>query len=432
MKKRFRLVLLTALLTGIGIAAFQLVWLQKTWAITKNNFYTTASSLLQKSVNDYHNQDIRRMLNQQLDSLYVAPDSPAMHPLHEALLSTSQPDVVEQAIANLTSKAPKIPLNLNALKKLYQQELLLNKITLPLTLYRDTLAGTIPMHDTAYAILNSSTRKTRVTAVFSNITPWLIRQNAWPIGISASLILLTACSLVYMLRVIKRQQQLDIMKNDFINNITHELRTPVTILRSTHEAIDRFGYINDPERTLRYLQANMQVLDQMDANIDRILQIAKYESNPVTSPTQINLRQLLITLTQRFAAEDRVAVILRYQLPAEEVYIDAGMLETIVSSLIDNAVKYSERPAEINVLVTTAPGGMLLEVKDNGIGIAAANLPYIFDRFYRVPTGNIHNVKGYGIGLHYVQTLTRLLGGNITVKSKPGAGTCFRIQLPLS
>lgn len=430
MNKHFKLVLLTALLTGTGITAFQLIWLYKTWTITENNFYTTASSLLQKSVDEYHNIEIRIMLDGGMHSTFTPLDSATMHPLHEALSSMEKPDMVEGLIVNIAGNTKKPPFNQQELKNRYQRELQLHKIDMPVTLARDTFV-TRPAQHMASAILNGHKDKTRITATFPNPTPYLIQQNAWPIGISFSLILFTIGSLIYMLRVIKRQQQLDSMKNDFISNMTHELRTPVTILRSTHEAIDTFGYINDPERTLRYLHANRQVLDQMDKNIDRILQIAKYENAPVITPTQINLRQLLTAITEQFLMEDHVAITLHYELPAEEVYIDGNMLEIIVASLIDNAVKYSNKPATINILVAAENNSMILEVTDNGIGIASANLPYIFDRFYRVPTGNVHNVKGFGIGLNYVQTLTRLLGGTITVKSKPGTGSSFRLQFPL-
>jgi len=214
--------------------------------------------------------------------------------------------------------------------------------------------------------------------------------------------------------------------------MTHELRTPVTILRSTHEAIDQFGYITNPERTLRYLQANRQVLDQMDKSIDRILQIARYENNPAVVAVRFHLPKLLTAIIESFSTNDQTTITLHYHLPAEEVYMDNNILETIISALVDNAVKYSEQPADIHVMVKpdTNANRMILEVKDNGIGIDAAHLPYIFDRFYRVPTGNIHNVKGYGIGLNYVQLLTHLLGGEVTVKSKPGAGTTFRLLFP--
>lgn len=431
MKKRFRRVLLTALLTGTGIAAFQLVWLRKTWMITENNFYTAASLWLQKSVDEYHNQQIRTMLDQSMGAFRSATGSPEMHPIHEVLASMQQPDVVEQAVANIAGKVPRPPLNLNEVKTLYQKELKLHNTYLPATLASDTFIN-IKAPYMASAILNSNTRKIRITARFSNLTPYLLQQNTWPIAISFSLLLLTVGSLVYMLRVIRRQQQLDVMKNDFINNMTHELRTPVTILRSTHEAIDQFGYINNPERTLRYLQANRQVLDQMDKSIDRILQIARYENNPAVVPVRFHLPKLLTAIIESFSTNDQTTITLHYHLPSEEVYMDNNILETIISALIDNAVKYSERPAGIHVLVKpdTNANSMILEVKDNGIGIDAAHLPYIFDRFYRVPTGNIHNVKGYGIGLNYVQLLTHLLGGEVTVKSKPGAGTTFRLLFP--
>lgn len=456
MRKHIRLIFLTALLTGSGIAAFQLFWLYKTYTITKNNFYTTAANLLQKSIDDHmavqRNIQVPATLEQMEKDMHleitathtiVMPDKASAADSAAARLPDdinrsldSMQKVVMDSVRKNIMKTVKLmvnpPANIDTIQRIYRKQLAQKSIHLPVQLTKDTLNKTVNPQEIT-GIITASCNETLIKATFSGVTAWLLWQNAWPIGISLSLILLTGCCLWYMLYMIRRQHRLDTMKNDFINNMTHELRTPVSILRSTHEAIDHFGYIDDKERTLRYLQANRQVIDMMDQNIDRILKIAQYE-NTVTavSPETINLKTLIEKVIQRFPQEDGNTIQLYYALPQEAITIDPNIFETIASNLIDNALKYAEGAVQVTVSLLPAAKGMLLEVKDNGMGIAPAHIPYIFDKFYRVPTGNIHNVKGYGIGLSYVKTLTSCIGGVITVKSKPGEGTTFSIKFPLS
>lgn len=272
----------------------------------------------------------------------------------------------------------------------------------------------------------------QIKATFKGIPVYLFQKNLIPLCISAILILLTAGGLWYVLRTLRKQLRIDEMKNSFISNMTHELRTPVAILRSTHEALNQFGYIHDTERALRYLKANQSVLDQLDANIDLILTISNFDSSTMRLPlAPVDLHQLLTQVLQRFSSNDTLQINLQYQLPHDIYVTNANMIATIVSNLVDNAIKYSTTTPQVTVLAAPSSKGWRLEVQDNGIGIDGQHLPYIFDRFYRVSTGNIHNVKGYGLGLNYVKLLTDRAGGHITVKSQPGQGSTFTIAFPL-
>lgn len=434
MRNHIRLIYIAAILTGLVITAFQLFWARNTYKITERNFNTTASNLLQKAIDD--NIEAQRKAGvvpfarsiQQLLEVDVNMLEKTIRAIKKKAKDSTQEFTPEENRQISRSIFPEA--DIKELTAGYHKVLAAQKIPLQFVLTFDS-SGRIVVPVQVAGIFHSGCDEKLITARFSGTTLYLARQNAWSLSVSAILILITWCSLWYMLYIIRRQLRLDRMKNDFINNMTHELRTPLAILRSTHEALDQFGYIDNKERTLRYLQANREVIDLMDKNIDRILHIAQYESGATAMKVEsINLKSLLENIIQRFPVKDNVVIRLHYNLQQEEVTTDAHIIEAIVNNLVDNALKYTQANVEIDISLQQAGNQLLLVVKDNGIGIDKTHLPYIFDKFYRVPTGNVHDVKGYGIGLSYVKTLTEILKGVISVQSTPGKGTTFSIQFP--
>ena len=144
----------------------------------------------------------------------------------------------------------------------------------------------------------------------------------------------------------------------------------------------------------------------------------------------INIDHLMNDIISRFAATGAQSIEYRSELDNKLISTDSYIVDTVVTNLVDNAIKYSHENVRIQITTSPAGNGWQLKVKDNGIGISDQNLPYIFDKFYRVPSGNIHDVKGYGLGLSYVKLLVSNLKGTINVKSKPGTGTTFVIKFP--
>lgn len=232
--------------------------------------------------------------------------------------------------------------------------------------------------------------------------------------------------------IIYRQKQLDLKKNNFISNITHELRTPISILKSTNEALLQFGEAANPEKTNRYLKINADVLNKLDYNIDRLLDITRYELGvKYVNLTHVNIDELVRSIVEKFCVNDHNQITISTELENETILTDKDMIDGILTNLIDNALKYSSNTPEIMVKVLSSSKYWQLEVQDKGKGISEENLPLIFDKFYRITSGYLHDVKGYGIGLSYVKELVSLLSGEIIVNSRLEFGTTFIIKFPL-
>lgn len=453
MKKKLRSIFFAAMLTGCGVIAFQLYWLYSAYQLNKENFRKTTAALLQQSIDQYLQQQLNpgshsatpvSFLSFPNDSAVarnkvaamipettarqVTTARPANSPHDTAVpltISAGETQTLQAMMAGLLMQAMHKTLQLDSLQKQYITLLAQNDIHLPVQLsFRDSTADAI----TAYIGLAQQER--RVAAYFSNGGRYIFTQTLVPVLVSLLLMVLTAGCLWYMWRIIWQQKQLDELKNDFINNMTHELKTPIAILKTTHEALTDFGAIHNPEKALRYLQANTAELNKLESNVERILDITGYEQGSRKAlPATVHLEALINDIIQRFTLSSQAVIHFQYNLPQATVETDAYALETIVANLMDNAIKYNNKEhRQVTVAINATPNGWQLSVEDNGQGIPAKQLPFIFDKFFRIPTGNIHDVKGYGLGLSYVKELTALLGATIAVQSRTGEGTIFTIQ----
>lgn len=256
------------------------------------------------------------------------------------------------------------------------------------------------------------------------------------LGLALTFIAILSFAFFYYLYFIFRQKRLSEMKNDFINNMAHELNTPITTIGIVAGLIrQKQNDINQADLE-RYTHIIEQENQRLAENVKRTLQIAELEKNPLLVNTQtLDLHQLIIEAAEniRFCVEKAGGQLtLNLEAPTMLIEGDRMHLSNLLFNLLDNAIKYSEAPPLI-VISTRKEGEYLqLLVKDNGIGIPKADLARVFDKFYRVPTGNRHDVKGFGLGLAYVKAIVEAHKGNISVESKIGNGSVFKINLPYS
>lgn len=273
----------------------------------------------------------------------------------------------------------------------------------------------------------------------SNI-PYLLKRIASPILFSIFLVGLTILSFVLLYRNMKRQQRLAELKNDFISNITHELKTPIATVGVAIEALKNFNAIQDPARTKEYLDISSNELQRLNLLVDKVLKLGMFEKKEI----QLNLEELdLKNLV------DDVTASMRLQLEKNNTSVtidysgnttlrgDRLHLLSVIFNLFDNAIKYSSDNPAIKIDVSEKPrkdssgeSNVVLKFADNGIGIPDEYKAKVFEKFFRVPLGNIHNTKGYGLGLSYVATVVKKHNGTITVENNPGGGTEFIITLP--
>lgn len=458
MKERVKIIALLATITVIGILVFQTYWVYNTYKTGRRNFNATVLNALQKSIDKYPlsvsklpygltsktpylplinviHQNTTPAANKPHGHVNTVSDSAKVYSysnISSLPVSSENLLAVQQLVAQLVAEASGKPVKLDVLATLFEKELQKQGITLPfkLVLLND-IKKAAPGQITAH--INFTKNNTVVAVELANTIQFLITQNTIPAIVSLLLIMLSGGSLLYMGLIIKRQMQLDGLKNDFINNITHELRTPISILRSSSESLLKFGDLKDTDKTIRHLNINLDILDKLDKNVDRILDISRYEHGIKSLNYElINIDSLINNIIGRFDLRDGVAIEYQSNLKDKLISTDAYIIDTAISNLVDNAIKYSNQPANIKVVTTTLSDEWQIQVVDNGIGISDTDIPYIFDKFFRVNSGNLHDVKGYGLGLSYVKQLINTLNGRILTKSKLGVGTQFIINLPIN
>jgi len=247
------------------------------------------------------------------------------------------------------------------------------------------------------------------------------------------IILILGFAFWYLIRTVLNQKTLEEIKDDFTNNMTHEFKTPNAVAYSATEALLNFDQVKDEEKRLKYLQICKDQLTRLSNLVEQILSMSMEQRKSFSlNPEEIGIHSLVQELIEQHKLKTEKAVRFTLTCTPDDlvVYADRTHLGNMLSNLIDNAIKYSGEEPEITILINKQDGYLHFSIADNGAGIAADKQAHVFDKFYRVPRGNLHNVKGYGLGLFYVKTMTEKHGGTVSLKSTPGKGSTFIIQLP--
>ncbi len=238
----------------------------------------------------------------------------------------------------------------------------------------------------------------------------------------------------YTIHVIFRQKKLSEMKTDFINNMTHEFKTPIATISLASDSITSPMVLNDSGKVQRFASIIKQENQRMNAQVEKVLQMALIDKRDFSlklSPTNIHeiIEHAVENIGLQVEKRDgTVKAILEADNPIVDG--DATHLSNIINNLLDNANKYSPEKPEISVHTRNVANGVEVIVKDNGIGMSKEARKHIFDKFYRVHTGNLHDVKGFGLGLSYVKAMMTAHRGTIDVKSELGKGSSFILFFP--
>jgi two-component system phosphate regulon sensor histidine kinase PhoR len=289
---------------------------------------------------------------------------------------------------------------------------------------------------------NFSTKKVPVgflspvfySAEFGDVSLYIFKKISLQLFLSLFLIALTILSFVFIYRNLLAQKRLTEIKNEFIGNITHELKTPIATVSVAIEAMKNFDALKDPERTQEYLGIAGQELNRLSLLVDKVLRLSMFETQQVELKYEwFDVKKLLEEVInsmqlqfQKFGAKVKLGSGGEdFMMMADRMHITS-----VVYNLLDNALKYSKEDPEVDIHIEAAPAEMVLTVRDNGIGIPASYKEKIFDKFFRVPHGDKHNVKGYGLGLSYTAHIIAEHKGSIKLESEEGKGTTFIIKLP--
>jgi two-component system phosphate regulon sensor histidine kinase PhoR len=269
---------------------------------------------------------------------------------------------------------------------------------------------------------------------FPNHEAHLLNQlGIW--SFSSVVLLVVIVFFAYTLFVILKQKRLSEIQKDFINNMTHEFKTPISTIALSTEVLKDPSIVQQPERLLNYTTIIEKENSRLKQHVERVLQMARLDKEDILLKKEVvDIHQLINdairnnthalqekngTVTTTFDAS-------RHQLTADKLHVT-----NVFNNIIDNAIKYSKDAPHIGITTRNVNGSLIVVISDNGIGIGPENQKKVFQKFYRVPTGNVHDVKGFGLGLSYVKTIIETHKGNIRLESELGKGCTFSITLPL-
>jgi len=269
--------------------------------------------------------------------------------------------------------------------------------------------------------------------MFSGVEANLLSQmGIW--GFSSIVLLIVIFFFVYTLFVILKQRRLSEIQKDFINNMTHEFKTPISTIAISTQVLKDPGIVQFPERLLNYATIIENENHRLKQQVERVLQMARSEKEDLGLKKEtLDFHDLIREAVNNKSFQTApVSMQLKLEATPSLVYVDKLHLVNVIYNLLDNAIKYNNTNPQIQITTRVQNKMFQIEIQDNGIGIHKDNLKKIFNRFYRVPTGNRHDVKGFGLGLSYVKRIIEAHLGKITVASQPGEGSLFTIQLPLA
>jgi two-component system phosphate regulon sensor histidine kinase PhoR len=258
------------------------------------------------------------------------------------------------------------------------------------------------------------------------------KMNIWVFSSAILLIVITFFG--YAIYIILEQSRLSVVQKDFVNNMTHEFKTPLSTIAISTDVLSDPGIINHPDTLSNYVNIIKQENTRLVSQVEKVLQMANLDRNQVKlNREKIALHEILTNaISQMRVGFKNKTVNINYHLDATNdiIFADKVHVSNIIYNLLDNAIKYSNDIAEIEVNTLNLKNKLIISIADKGIGIAKAEQKKVFDKFYRVPTGNIHNVKGFGLGLHYVRNIVKAHRWKISLVSELGKGSVFTFQIP--
>ncbi len=418
-RNTLRIIIILAAISIAGITVTQIYWVRRAFDLKENQF----------------NRDVQSALRAVADRIYEInkAQSPANSP-------------VEQLTTNYFVVLVNVPVNSSVLGLLILSEFEKRNIT------TDYEFGIYDCEEQCMkgVDFNAHKKNKQATASLVDMPAWkndgyyfgvqfsrieanLISQmGIW--GFSSAVMVVVIFFFVYTLFVILRQKRLSEIQRDFINNMTHEFKTPLSTIAISSEVLKDPKITHAPERLLNYASIIQTESQRLKQHVERVLQMARLEKSDVgLKKERLDLHELIREVVQNtsVAIQEKKGEV-SLELNAQNNWIEADRLHftNVLFNLIDNAVKYNKNIPSVMISTGNIRDHIIVEVRDNGIGIGPENQKKIFHQFYRVPTGNLHDVKGFGLGLHYVKVMTELHKGKISIKSKLGEGSIFKIILP--
>ncbi|GAB3892899.1 HAMP domain-containing sensor histidine kinase [Larkinella knui] len=409
-RRVFRILIILSVISIIGIITVQIVWVRKAYALRERQFRQTAFIALQDVANQVGRlngitQSYTAVTQLSPDYFIVNTDSPV------------DPGILEHYIQNSLRNHHLITdfeygiYNCESDRMIYGAFVSLNAN--PETVQASRNLPKFSRSPYYFGIHFPS----QTSFIAGHLDGWIA---------SSAAVLLVVLFFGYTLVVVLRQRKLTEVQRDFINNITHELQTPVATLRIAADVLQSDSIFSQPERHRQYVRVVQEESLRLQKQVSNVLQLSRSERMQFTiNATEVDLHELLTEAATVFHPH------VTLELRAENAVIRADRyhLENVINNLIDNALKYNTAVPHILVQTRNEGNRLLWSVQDNGIGIAREHHQVVFNQFYRVPTGNVHAVKGFGLGLYYVWKVIKAHRWQIVLESIPGVGSIFTVKV---
>lgn len=271
-------------------------------------------------------------------------------------------------------------------------------------------------------------KNSRFELFFTNHTPTILKRNLPGMMLSALLIASVVACLFFLLRIIQKQKQLAEIKNDLISNITHEFKTPISTVKVALEGMEHFNQQNDPVKTKNYLQVSNLQLNKLEMMVEKLLETATLDGDKLQlQKEQVSVVDLLKELVEKHQnLSPGKTFRFKSQFETLTIMADPFHLENALNNVLDNAVKYGGEIIAVEIF--TEEQKLKIMIRDDGKKLTTSQAEQIFEKFYRVPSGNVHNIKGFGIGLYYTRQIIQKHKGEIKVNID--GSTEFQISLP--
>jgi two-component system phosphate regulon sensor histidine kinase PhoR len=271
---------------------------------------------------------------------------------------------------------------------------------------------------------------------FPGQTAYLLQQVGPFLALTVLFMIVIVLCFISTIRTIVRQKQFSVRLMDFVNNMTHEFKTPISTIAVATETIVRPEVLGRAEKVIRYTTVIRDENARMKKQVDTILQMAVLEEGDYELKlSDVDLHESIRTVAGNVALQiepDNGTIECRLEAAESVAQVDEMHFTNILHNVLDNACKYSNGSPRITVRTFNTDGNFAIDVTDRGIGIRQEEASKVFEKYYRVHTGNVHDVKGFGIGLSYVKLMTDALGGSVSLESELGHGTTVHLKVPLS
>ena len=440
-------ILLAATLTLLAVAAYEAYWLHGLYTSQRQALTAQISSLLTEAEGVEFAEQLRKSLESDTTVLYTPSPNPKGQVISIGMDTLKgKPKEITVYRIDPDTEAGKIFIagnfDIRRVDELFT--LSLDSIGLPLPhqlrFLRDgqavdsvCTAGYRPAKDDPVIPIVSNLNLGTYEFRSPSFSAHILRGMAGVLAVSAGILLTVIAAFVFIDRALRKQRDLERMKNDFTGNITHELKTPIAVAYAASDTLLECGDLgNNPSLREEYLNIIKGQLDKLTGLVEMILSTTlKNRDSLQLDLTDTAIKPLLeeAAAQTRLSAKKPCTTTVSVCPDDLAVRMDRKLMSSVLSTLLDNAVKYSGKQVTIALEARQDGDRTCISIADNGIGIAPRDQIHIFEKFYRVPTGDVHNVKGYGIGLFFAKNIVEKHGGRLTVESTPGKGSTFHIEL---